>query len=187
MTAYILFAILAAVCIGYIVRSKRKEKPPVSGWRVLYSAGVTLVQQGAGWAIDIPASPGHLNYVMRYGGPATTIRYRVEGGPILQSENGQPATAGLMLQRKGDSGSARGKYAGYRWFSRAHLPLTEGEHVVTVPLDASHWGPVMADPQAASFADCLANLEGIAVVFGGTGGRGHGVYGTGRIELLSLN
>ncbi len=181
--------LIAAALAIVILSRKKKQVAPSSGWRINHSAGVPSVptMQGAGWAIDIPAAPGHLNYVQRYGWTpsSTRIRYRVEGGPILQSENGQAATAGLMIQRKGDNLSARGKYAGYRWFARVNLPLTEGEHDFTVTLDPSEWGPTVSDPQAASFADCLANVESLAIVFGGTGGRGHGVYGSGRFTLLS--
>ena len=193
MTYAIAFALIAlAAFLLARKRSNGKLRGPIpsSGWRVNHSEGALLVPHGAGWHIDIPAAPGHLNYVQHYGAKprgSVTIRYRVDGGPILQSENGQPATAGLMLQREGDNLSARGKFAGYRWFCRAHLPLTEGEHEATVPLDPAQWGPTMSDPQAASFADCLANLSNLSIVFGGTGGRGHGVYGSGRFTLLHLN
>lgn len=185
---------------GFAFLKLRKKKAPTKSatpWSITQGRDVptspTMV--GNGWYIDVPASPGYLAYVAWVDqpklSPGQTIRmtYRVEGGPLIATEYpASPADCGLMIQRLGDSLSARGKYAGYRWFNRQHLPLTEGEHSVTVRLDEAEWGPVMSDPQAASFAECLENVDTLNIVFGGAGGRGHGVYAAEptRFTLLSM-
>lgn len=203
MDGYTILGILLVAAAAYTFTRGRKKSarppPAVAGmpdWRTgpvingeNYSRGTPArpVAIDSGWALDIPLLPGHVNYVQRFGGAAPRgglrVRYRVDGGGILQCENGQAATAGLMLQRKGDNFSGRGKYAGYRWFARMHLPLTEGDHDYAVPLDAASWGATVSDPQAASFAACLANFDNLSIVFGGTGGRGHGVYATGQARF----
>ena len=198
MSAYLIVALGVAAFLGFALLKKRKATRPTKAstpWVISQGRNVppAPTMQGNGWHIDLPPAPGYVAYVswidqpLLREGQALTIRYRVEGGPIIATEYpDSPADAGLMVQRRGDNLTARGKYAGYRWFCHQHFPLTEGEHEFTIPLTVEHWGPVMSDPQAASFSDCLREADSLNVVFGGAGGRGHGVFGSGRFTLLRL-
>ena len=91
-----------------------------------------------------------------------------------------------MLQRRGDTLSGRGRYAGYRWYHRDMLPLTAGTHTVTLQVDPAVWGPVMSDPQADSFEECLRDLDVLNIVFGGTSGRAHGAYAAAPPAVFAL-
>lgn len=184
---YILGTVIAtAGVVAFLLlhlKSKGKILAP-RGWRIMWSRGVSLVKQGAGWSIAVTPRSS-LHYVQNFGGSVpATIRLRVEGS-FTAPEFGLPATAGLLLQRKGDNGSAAGKYEDYRYFSDLAIPLTEGEHVVTVPpLTVEHWGGVMGGRDPAALRAVLGDLESFGIVFGSAGGRGHGVTGTGRITLI---
>lgn len=192
-TIWIVLGVLAFV--GLFLWKKRKKNAPTKApapWVVSQGTG-KLTLQGAGWVLDVPPAPEYVAYVSWLDEPklregqSLHIHYRVEGGPLVATEYpASPADCGVMIQRRGDTLSARGKYAGYRWFNRQHMPLTPGEHSFVLPLVEAQWGPVMGDPQAASFAECLANADSINIVFGGAGGRGHGVSGPARVELVSL-
>ena len=153
--------------------------------------------QGSGWYFDFPITPSsHVHYVQDFEPPALrpgmtlTARFRIDGTTVFipQESPAQKATVSLLVQRKGDDWSARGKYAAYRWYSGEQIALAPGEHVLRVPLTAEHFGDVYGghDPQA--FAAALANVKNIGLVFGSTGGRGHGVYATSvaRFTLVSM-
>jgi hypothetical protein len=126
-----------------------------------------------------------------------TFRYRVEaarGVRLVSSETpDQPPTVSLYFQQEGDNWSGRGRYASYRWYvpARAVIPLTPGEHSVTVRLDETwtnvNGQPNTRDPQG--FAAALANTARIGVAFGTSSARSHGVYATGpaRFTLLELD
>lgn len=126
-----------------------------------------------------------------------TFRYRVEaarGAQLVSSETlGQTPTVSLYFQQEGDNWSARGRYASYRWYvpGRAVIPLTPGEHSVTVRF-ADTWTnvngvPNTQDPQG--FAAALENTGRIGIAFGTSSARSHGVYATGaaRFTLLGLD
>lgn len=183
MTVALICAAGVAAFLLLHLKSKGRILAP-KGWRIMWSRGVSLVKQGAGWSIAV--TPGSsLHYVQNFGGrvPAT-IRLRVEGS-FTAPEFGLPATAGLLLQRRGDNGSGVGKFEGYRYFSGLAIPLTEGEHVVQVPpLTVEHWGGVMGGRDPTALRAVLDDLESFGIVFGSAGGRGHGVTGTGRVTLL---
>lgn len=126
-----------------------------------------------------------------------TFRYRVEtagGAQLVSSETpNQIPTVSLYFQQDGDNWSARGRYESYRWYvpSRAVIPLTPGEHSVTVRFNET-WTNVKGisntqDPQG--FASALKNTKQIGIAFGTSSARSHGVYATGpaRFTLLGLD
>lgn len=131
-----------------------------------------------GWRID----GGEPHYITRdCDGLSGSIRVRYRASGWTAVEGGE---AGLTLhfQRKGDDWSAAGRFADYRWYSRGFFPL-EGQHEVTVPLTAEHWGSVYGGSDG--FADALRNASRVGLCFGAAKGRGHGARG-GTFELLNF-
>ena len=188
MTVGILLVLIAAGIFLYARRKKRPSAGAVNGWKINWSYGLPAAPtpQGNGWVIDVPTGAS-LHYVQRYGGSlregqTLTLRLRVTGH-FIAPEFGRPANASILLQRKGDSG----RESGYRYCSRATIPLTEGEHSLTVTVDAAHFADVLTETGA--LGRVLAALESVGVIFGSDGGRGHGVGApTGaRVELLGLS
>lgn len=199
--------IIALLVIGVVIAlrsSKRKGDAPkpapnARGWAIGYSPGMSqrnLVPTASGWRIAIPTQPDHhLHYVQNFQPPALrvggqiTVRLRVAGGPCIPQERPDvQATASLLIQRRGDDWTARGEMASYRWYSAQQIPLTEGEHAITVTLTPSQWGDVYGGQNARLFADAIAHIDNIGIVFGSAGGRGHGVYASApcTVELAGL-
>lgn len=179
---------LVAIAAALFLRAQHGKRPSanaVNGWKINWSHGLPQAPtpQGAGWIIDV--QPGQsLHYVQRYGtklreGQPLTARVRVSG--TFASLEGGPPSMSMILQRKGDRGEP-----GYRYFSFAAMPLTEGEHTLAVTVDSASFGDVLEN--TGTLAAVLADLESVGVMFGSDGGRGHGVTvtGSGRVELLSL-
>lgn len=179
-------------------KKKEKDKPPQSGWQIRFSPGMPNkpTPQGQGFYFDFPTNPGaHVHYVQRFdpprlqAGAVLIARFRVTGGAFVPQEfPTQPATVSLIIQRKGDDWSAVGKMASYRWYSGVMTELVAGEHTLSVPIDVQSFGDVYGGHDAAAFAEALANVESIGLVFGSAGGRGHGVYAQtpSRFELISM-
>lgn len=126
-----------------------------------------------------------------------TMRYRVNaarGTRFVPAE--QPAeqgTVSLYLQRAGDSWRGRGYWASYRWYvpGRAVIPLTPGEHSVTIRFDEV-WTNVQGQPNTMlpeAYAAALAETGNVGIAFGSSSRRAHGVYATGpaRFTLLAFN
>ena len=185
---YVLAA-LAILAVAYLLR--RKRKPPASGWQFdRWTQGVTLRMVNGLPAFDFPTQGRGVGYLQRRRpelGGAITVRFRVEGGPFTAQEfPDRQATVTLVIQRKGDDWQASEATRAHRWYSRQVVPLEAGEHVLSVPLDVSHWGDVMGGQDPAAFAAALRDVDNIALAFGSAGGRGHGVCGAGRFELLSI-
>jgi hypothetical protein len=176
------------------------DERPQLGWR----AGPIISGQNyspdckvGGQVITIPAAPGHCNYITRPTGSLAgkariVLRYRIEAdGPIVpRSAPALPSMLSLYVQRAGDDWSGRGKYEAFRWYSpRLHMPITAGEHELSVGLD-ENWTAVQtssreSNPQA--FREALAKAGRIGFVLGGGSGRGHGVYGPARIIVLNFS
>lgn len=188
--------VLAAVIGLLLYRRKRRSAPR---WQIRYSPGMPKAPtvSGVGWWFNFPTKPSsHVHYVQDFEPPALrpgmtlTARFRIDGdaGFVAQERPTETATVTLLVQRKGDDWSARGKYAAYRWYSGEQITLAPGEHVLSVPLTAEHFGDVYGghDPQA--FSAALANVKNIGLVFGSSSGRGHGVYATAasRFTLISM-
>lgn len=185
---YILPLSLCIIGLALFLWARHNKRPSagaVNGWKVNWSHGMPAAPtpQGAGWVIDVPPVAS-LHYVQNYKqtvreGQILTARVRVTG-TFASLEGGAPSMS-LILQRKGDRGEP-----GYRYFSFAAMPLTEGEHTLAVTVDSKNFGDVLEN--TGTLAAVLADLESVGVMFGSDDGRGHGVYTShgGRIELLSL-
>ena len=181
---------LVIIAAAVFLRARRKHRPSagaVNGWKINWSTGLPQAPtpQGAGWVIDV--QPGQsLHYVQKYDPPSLhegmmlTARLRVTGS-FAGLEEPAPCVS-LIIQRKGDSGREKG----YRLYSFKSVPLTEGEHVLTVPVTPTEFGDVLETIDHAAFLRVLSEAESIGLLFGSDSGRGHGVAGVGRVELLSL-
>lgn len=185
--------------------------PPAEAWEIgphirgrNYSVGMPAVPSATRDgepAFDFPQH-GEIDALTTTVGPLAgarhiTFRYRIEaarGARLVSSETpDQTPTVSLYFQQQGDNWSGRGRYASYRWYvpGRAVIPLTPGEHSVTVRLDETWTNvngvPNTQDPQG--FASALDNTGRIGVAFGTASARSHGVYATGpaRFTLLGLD
>lgn len=193
MSVILLLLGLAALAAWAYKRGQRPHyRESMQPWSINWSQGFpkSPAMTGSGWRIDFPADPSHhLNYVQWYKmprlreGQTVSARIRVTGGPFVFLETpSQPPTITLLIQRKQDNMAS----PGYRYYSKATMPLAAGEYTMTVPLTIEHWGDVIAPADRTAFLRVLAEAESIGLIFGGPGGRGHGVSGTGSVELLSL-
>lgn len=167
-----------------------------------YSAGVPRVMADTrdGPAFIFPADPrGQVKYVTRETGSlanarSLTIRYRIdasEGARFVANERpSSPAMLSLYFQRRGDTWSAKNRYAFYRWYSVIDktLPLRSGEHTITLNF-RDEWRAVMGAQSQGNpaFEDALENAERVGFVFGWSGGRGHGVHATGPARFTLLD
>lgn len=191
-----IIAVLAAAAVIAAIAHIKSKRPHYRAssqpWSINWSSGFpkSPPATATGWKIDFPAGLHHLNYVQWYKAPklregmTVVVRLRVTGGPFTFLENPtQPATATLLIHRKQDNMMS----PGYRYYSKAMIPMTPGDHELRVPLTIDHWGDVLAAPTQDGFVQAMKEMESFGIIFGGAGGRGHGVSGTGSVELLSLS
>ena len=187
--------------------------PPAGAWEIgpsirgrNYSVGMPTQPapaRGGGVAFDFPiAGRGQVDAMITDVGPLAgarqiTMRYRIDaarGTRFVPFERpNEPATVSLYFQRRGDNWSARGRYESYRWYvpGQAVVPLTPGEHTITVGLN-ERWTNVYGvgnDADQRGFAEALRDTAQIGVAFGSIGRRSHGVYATGpaRFTLIDLD
>ena len=179
--------------------------PTVRGRNMSVGMPSTPMPARGGWAFDFPhprPSAGHVHYVTTRTGSLAgkskiVMRYRIEAEPgVRLAPRGAPETTAklaLYFQRRGDDWSARGPYEHYRWYATHgnRIPLTPGEHEVSLTLDPRNWQSLASAKGSdvpAQFRAALANAERVGFVLGGGGSAGHGVYATGpaRFELLSF-
>lgn len=153
-------------------------------WRILYSPGMPAapVAVGNGWWIDFPGAPNHVDYIMDMAPPqitygqAVAISYTVSAdGATAQELPDEQSTVTILIQRRGDDGSAQGVKANYRQYSTQYGPLTAGTHTLSVPITAETFGGVMGEHDEAALRDVLDNIDSVGVVFGSPSRRGHGV------------
>jgi hypothetical protein len=148
------------------------------------SVGMPLVPapvQDGVWQITI--NPGtSVHGITMERGPLTTgihIKYRVEGEGLFPTEDPEAAPIlTLYFQRDGDNWSTKGKYAYYRYYTIAPLPLTPGEHEATVPFDPKLWTCVIGQPADAApdkMAEAMAKSGRVGMGFGHWNGRMHGL------------
>ena len=184
--------ILLGIAVLILVISKGKKSKSnnapnkATGWQIMWSPGMSgaPTPQGSGWAFDFPTNPAsHVHYVQNFNPPKltpghiVTVKFKVDGDNFIPQEFPEKtALVSILIQRKGDDWSAKGKYAAYRWFSNATAELIAGEYVLSVPLDVNQWGDVYGGKDTELFTATLNNVESIGLVFGSEGGRGHGVY-----------
>lgn len=159
---------------------------------------------GRGWYFDFPhpgPSAGRVGYVTTPSGPllgktSIMLRYRIDAAPgvrIAPRQSPQSLAAlSLYFQRRGDNWSGRGPFEHFRWYAipTKRLPLTPGEHQVTLTLDPSNWKSVQSargNQVPDAFREALRDTGRIGFVFGGTGGAGHGVYATGPARFILID
>ena len=125
-----------------------------------------------------------------------TMRYRVSAAPgtrfVPVEFSHEPGTVSLYFQRAGDSWRGRGYFEFYRWYvpARAVIPLTPGEHSVTIRFDEA-WTSVQGKPNTRfpeEYAAALDDTARVGLAFGSNSRRAHGLYATGpaRFTLLAL-
>lgn len=172
-----------------------------------YSVGMPLQPTPTrnGWTFDFPypnRSAGHVHYVTfdpgsLAGKSRIVVRYRVDAARgtrfVPQEHPDLPGTVSMVIQQRGDSWNARGRFEHYRWYSPASQvdEIRPGEHQMTLSLKDPTWISVYGRPageHTRAFRDALANPAQLGLVFGSTAARGHGVYATApaRFELLSF-
>lgn len=214
MSTPAIIAIVVVVVLALIVLNRKKDKkPPASApdtsapWfgPIIpgygnYSKGMPYgpTPQGAGWTFTL--GPGQeVDAVIRRfslkGKTQVKLRVRVEGDTIRGSSDGWPARMAFMFQRKGDNWSATGAYNFYRWYARKRIPMTPGEHEVTIPLVRGEFGHVTSkgaesytDAQKEAFFQAALNdTDNIACGFG-SDSASHGIVSAtpARITLLAL-
>lgn len=167
-----------------------------------YSVGMPLspLPHPDGWSFDFPQpdkAAGHVHYLTFKHGPLTgktriVLRYRIEAEAGVQiyptNYPGAASTLTMYFQRRGDDWSGKGKFEAYRWWStfRHHVPLTPGEHELSVGLD-ENWTAVQSSTAAnnpKAFRDAIRDTERVGFTFGGGDGYGHGVYATGPARFV---
>lgn len=204
---------LAVVASGVAASVAFAAMPHAEAWQIgpwvrgkNYSVGMPARPSpgpGGSLFMDFPiAGSGEVDALTTEVGPLAgarqiTFRYRVDaerGTRFVAAEvPNEPATVSLYFQRAGDNWSGRGRYESHRWYSpaRAVMPLTPGEHTVTVRLDEM-WTNVQGRPNhqvPESFSAAIKNTARIGLAFGSLSRRSHGVYATGpaRFTLLALD
>lgn len=206
----IILATCAAISIAISVDIE--AMPPAQAWEIgpnirgrNYSVGMPSQPSSASngsVSFEFPQNGGEVDAMTTAvrpfsGARALTMRYRVDAPRttrFVSSETpDQTATVSLYFQQVGDNWTARGRFASYRWYvpARAVIPLTPGEHTVTVRFDEV-WTNVYGRPNTQDpegFANALNNTGRLGVAFGTLSARSHGVYATGpaRFTLLALD
>lgn len=205
-----LFAIIGSAAAAPMALS---AMPPAEAWEIgplvrgrSYSIGMPdhpAAGPRGSLQMDFPvAGAGEVDALTTSVGPLAgarqiTLRYRVDapqGARFVAVEMpNEPATVSLYFQRAGDNWSGRGRYESHRWYSpaRAVVPLTPGNHTVTVRLDET-WTNVQGRPNheaASGFSGALENTARLGLAFGSPSRRSHGVYATkpARFTLLGLD
>jgi hypothetical protein len=208
-TAFLAGIVSAAIALPVALAAM----PPAGAWEIgpwvrgrNYSVGMPARPRpgpGGSVVMDFPvAGRGQVDALTTAVGPfdgarRITLRYRVDGPRstrfVAYELPNEPATVSLYFQQAGDSWSGRGRFASYRWYApgRAVIPLTVGEHSITVQLDET-WTNVNGQPNSQvpeGYAAALRNTARIGLAFGSPSRRSHGVYATGpaRFTLLSLD
>ncbi len=204
----------SALAFALLAPSAAQAAPPVAAeWNIgpiirgkNYSQGMPLRPDPSpeGWQFRFPApdaQAGHVHYVTRdmpslRGKSRIVLRYRVdaaEGARFVPQEfPDRPATVSLFLQRRDDTWTARGRFEHYRWYAPADSvqEIAPGVHRMTVSLDDPQWisvyGRTAAENRAA-FDAALADIARIGLVFGSSGGRGHGVFATAPARFTLLD
>lgn len=186
--------------------------PPAGAWEIgpnirgrNYSVGMPAQPSpgpGGTLMMNFPSAGGEVDALTTGLGTLedarqVTLHYRIDaprGTRFIAAEvPGEPATVSLYFQRAGDNWTAKGRYASYRWYAPARgvMPLSPGEHSVTLRLD-ERWTNVQGVPNGdvpQEYAEALRHAARIGIAFGSPSRRSHGIYATGpaRFTLLSLD
>lgn len=219
-------ALVLAIVLSCVTLSAKHPKPqPVvvislapPDWDVRYSAGVKLqtLSGMAGWFFNVPAAPGHANYITTaYTKPLTSaqsIAFAVQIVPLAGNPEIVPspewdgstcatAEVRLYIEQVVPKGcpdatySCKGVTPAYRWWSNPEaVALTPGQAVLSVPIDPYHWsdaeGRFGSDPiAAAGFLGAMAHPAMVGMTFGSNCFYGHGVQiedGSARFILTAF-
>ena len=198
----------AALFLGLLASIASAAPPPAQAWQIgpiirgkNYSVGIggTLRPGPQGpWFAFPEQGRGHVHYVTLPtgsldGARQITVRYRIDaprGTRFVAQESGGQGTFGLAFQRAGDTWSAKGRYEAYRWYSPSIDNLAPGIHTFIVRFDDPNWISVYGKPVSANphgYASARMAAESVSMTFGGTGGRGHGVYSTAPARFTLLD
>lgn len=183
MTYAIGLAVICAAIFAFI-RLRNRPFAPKKGWQHYGIVG------GKMRSINLTAPSfdfGEPHYMTKdCSGLSGSIRvkWRFTGDVFPVEQPGAQPLLSVHFQRKGDNWTAQGKYGGYRFYSRLTFPLVAGEHEAVIALVPDEWGNVWGSQDG--FAEALRNASRVGLVFGWSGGRGHGVAGSGRFELLEF-
>ncbi|GAA0760801.1 hypothetical protein FHS52_001133 [Erythromicrobium ramosum] len=161
--------------------------PWISGKTRSKGYPMRLDRQGKGWVIHLKQD-GQINAVLDYEAsiPAGALKliwhYRadVTSAQPVERPDAAPLVS-LVLQREGDDWSGEGERGSYRLYSPA-FPLESGEQSREIPLTG--WTNVWGQP--ADMGPVLSDLSNVAVAFGHSSGRMHGVSGAGTFSQISL-
>lgn len=191
-----------AAVLGLALAGGTAAAPPPDAWEIgpiidgrNYSVGMPLRAasgpDGATFVIPGPTrADGHVHYVTvpvrdLAGARRITLRFRIDaprGTRFLQQQApaSDPATLSLYFQRRGDSWRAR--HPDYRWYAPAgrDVVLAPGVHEVSIGLDENWIAMTGSDARTnpGGFAAALSNAHRVGFTFGGSSGRGHGVFAT---------
>lgn len=201
--------IACAASIGLAAVPVLAALPPAHAWEIgpiikgrnySHNMPVRPTPVREGFQIDFPypdAAAGHIHYVTFPHGSLTgksriVMRYRIDAAPgtrfVPQEYPDRPAVLSLYFQQRGDTWTAKGRYETYRWYSPAStvVPVTPGEHVLSVDLD-DQWISVFGktpDLKPGGFRAALANTGRVGFTLGTKNdGRGHGVFATAPATL----
>lgn len=202
-------ALLGAVALVAIFMVRKRRAPDAhdlpDGWSlgpvvngVNKSAGVVMERQGDVFAFDFPQTGEVSAAILYVDGLAhadrITARFEISGDGAFHPADNQEATAtiSLMFQRRGDNWGAQGKYEFYRWYAPDVMALAVGTHEISADIDDPNWLSVFgkkASDHPEEFDAALLEAGNIAIVFGGGGGRAHGVSARGdmRFELIDCS
>jgi hypothetical protein len=195
-----------------LISSASAAPPPADQWEIgplirgkNYSVGmpVTPTPIKGGWTFQFPQpnlEAGHVHYVTYPHGPLAgkkriTMRYRIDAAKgvkfVPREYPAEVAKLSLFFQRRGDTWTAKRRYAYYRWYAPGStmVPIAPGTDTVSVALDNPEWIPVMGGSAAGSpaeFASAIANAERVGFVMGSDSTRGHGVFATGSAKFILL-
>lgn len=211
MTSHLLrAAVIAVVTLSPAAASA--EMPPASRWTFgpiirgkTSSPGMPLhPRQGAGDAVvfDLPQDGRAELDAMTTpvssldGARSITLRYRIDAAPGTRFRAtdlvNEAPTVSIYFQRAGDTWTGRGRYASYRWYvpARAVMPLSPGEHSVTIRFDevwTNVYGKLNTD-HADEYRAALAEADNVGLAFGSRSRRSHGIVASGpaRFTLLDL-
>jgi hypothetical protein len=164
----------------------------MTAWQITRSIGMPKkITDG----FDFPMQGrGEVHYVTRtVKGPITgslALTYTIEASDsavFVACDGGTPGRIAIHFQRKGDDWSARGSYAGYRWYSLNRPLVAPGTHTISIPLDLANWIAVLPTSRTQPLFDAAKSRPArIGFTFGGSGNAGHGVClksGTARFSF----
>jgi hypothetical protein len=108
-------------------------------------------------------------------GRTITLDYTVNGSGNIQTPNDNPpAQFRLFLWQSGDNFSGQGDLANFRaWCPGVTGQLTEGNHIITCPVNGS-WTGVFGAPLGNRINQLVANISSVGFTCGGRDFAGKG-------------